>query len=252
MYKNNNFLIVFITDNFFCKKINIEKYDIPGYQTININIQEATSFIEENYNIISSIVLIPTKGYETQQLLKYIKSKNLTNNLLIMCDDNYKNNYLNYMLLSIFDFIPLSCTNNEIKSNIEKKINNRKFNIQSLIDNYLFKLGASPKLKGYKYIKESIYICIHDTKQKIKLGNDLYNYLSKKYQTTASAVESAIRRTIEKMMDNSSIEIKESIFSALIYNNDEELLPSNGLFIKTIAKEVINIINLEKDNTLFL
>ena len=124
---------------------------------------------------------------------------------------------------------------------VEKNINR--------IDRYLKEFGAPPKLKGYQYVKEAINICIMYNHQ-IKIYKDIYAILSDKYNTTDTAIESAIRRLIEKTMDNAPWEVKNRVFSSIIYNEDEDNTPSNLLFIKTIAERII--MELKKETTLFL
>ena len=96
--------------------------------------------------------------------------------------------------------------------------------IEQIIDRYLLKLSASPKLKGFNYIKEAIYISIKDNKNKIKMKKGTYSYISKKYGTSNSAVESAIRRTIEKAIENVPYDQKEEIFYSTLYSIDEEII----------------------------
>ena len=74
----------------------------------------------------------------------------------------------------------------------------------------MLELSAPPNLKGFKYIKEAIYISINDQTNNIKMHKGLYSYLSKKYNTSTSAIESAIRRLVNKVTEELPYEEREN------------------------------------------
>jgi two-component system response regulator (stage 0 sporulation protein A) len=123
---------------------------------------------------------------------------------------------------------------------------------ETIIDRYLLELSAPPNLKGFKYIRDAIYISINDQKNNIKMYKGLYSYLSKKYDTSSSAVESAMRRLVNKVTEELPYDLKQEIFKSVLYNNEEERIPSNGLFIKIMSEKINNELKINKGNTLFL
>lgn len=150
-------------------------------------------------------------------------------------------------------------------SKLEKYINKNKvfknkiefYNIEEIeiekqIDEYLMELSSPPSLKGYNYIKEAVNYTLHEQSNKIRLYKEIYPYLSKKYNTSSSAIESAIRRLIDKTITNVPYDLKQEIFHQTIYNKEEEHNPSNKMFIKIISEQIDKEIKTKRGTTLFL
>ena len=130
--------------------------------------------------------------------------------------------------------------------------NIEEIEIEKEIDDYLMELSSSPNLKGYNYIKEAVNYTLHDNSKKIRLYKEIYPYLSKKYNTSSSAIESAIRRLIDKTITNVPYDLKQEIFHQTIYNKEEEHNPSNKMFIKIISEQIDKEIKTKRGTTLFL
>ena len=152
----------------------------------------------------------------------------------------------------------LICKSKEEYEEVKAYLNNKREyanNIQipeEIITNYLLDISAPANLKGFKYIKEAISICIKETNNYLKINKGIYSHISKKYYTSNSAVESAMRRLINKTIENLPYERKQDVFKDTIYNKEEEKIPSNSLFIKIIAERINNKTKTNKGNTLYL
>jgi len=239
---SHDFFNVFIVDNKNEESIikKMKRCNISDYKSIIITTNEAFNFINDNYKYISSIVIKPSPSKQMFKLINLLKRKNMLKKLSILRtkDDNKKD--VAKLLISIFDFISMANTDKEIQAIIRKKLINTNLNneINHLIDYYLLKFGATPNLKGYIYLKEIISIYVLSTHTSLRLNNDLYEELSIKYNTSKYAIESAIRRLIDKMMASSSMELKYKVFSNTLFNDSSEICPSNSLFIKTMANKI--------------
>ena len=153
----------------------------------------------------------------------------------------------------------LICSSKEEYEELKTYLNNKRRNTyddiqihEEIIIDYLLDISAPANLKGFKYIKEAISISIKDTNNYLKINRGIYSYISKKYDTSNSAVESAMRRLINKTIENLPYDRKQDVFKDTIYNKDEEKIPSNSLFIKIIAERINNKIKTNKGNTLYL
>ena len=117
-----------------------------------------------------------------------------------------------------------------IKSTRESK------KIDKKISMVLKKLGISPSREGYYYIKDSILICLDNELYNLNITKDIYYVLSKKYQKNISAIEKAIRKSIEIGWNNCNLSFSEEVFENIV--NYDKAKPTNKEFIITIAEDI--------------
>lgn len=95
-------------------------------------------------------------------------------------------------------------------------------------------LGVSPNLCGYHYLAEAISLAIDDPAlihgQVTKV---VYPHIAKKFKTTPTRVERAIRHAIEVSGQRGNVELIEKVFSYTTdYNRGKA---TNSEFIATVA-----------------
>lgn len=73
---------------------------------------------------------------------------------------------------------------------------------------FLTKMGFGSNLKGFNYIREAILYCVENGTD-VPTTKVLYPEVAKKFDTTASRVERAIRHSVERAYDNGSPELLE-------------------------------------------
>ena len=116
---------------------------------------------------------------------------------------------------------------------MNKQTNKRLKEIEIRISKELKQLGISPNREGYWFLKDGIYICIIKKRYNLKITKDIYPELSLKYHKKTSAIEKAIRTSIEKGWTCCDIDYADKIFGNIIpYNKDR---PTNDEFISTIS-----------------
>ena len=94
-------------------------------------------------------------------------------------------------------------------------------------------IGIPAHIKGYHFLREAIRTVI-DTPEIInKITKELYPGIAKKFETSSSKVERAIRHAIEVAWTRGKIENLNSIFGYNIYSSNDK--PTNGEFIALIA-----------------
>ncbi len=108
--------------------------------------------------------------------------------------------------------------------------------IDKKISMVLKKLGISPSREGYYYIKDSILLCLDMELYNLNVTRDIYYTLSKKYQKNISAIEKAIRKSIEIGWNNCNLAYSEEVFENII--NYDKAKPTNKEFIITIAEDI--------------
>lgn len=127
--------------------------------------------------------------------------------------------------------------NNEIKSDyIQIEDENEKDNLEALVTNLIHEVGVPAHIKGYQYLREAIIMSINDINSVNQITKILYPDIAKKYHTTPSRVERAIRHSIEVAWGRGNQKTVESIFGYTISANRGK--PTNSEFIAMIADKL--------------
>jgi len=99
--------------------------------------------------------------------------------------------------------------------------------------NMIHDVGVPAHIKGYQYIREAILMAVENEDVINAITKTLYPTLAKKFSTTPSRVERAIRHAIEVAWNRGQIEIHEKIFGYTVNSNKGK--PTNSEFIAMIA-----------------
>ena len=107
------------------------------------------------------------------------------------------------------------------------------FNQEAIITDLLHNLGIPSHIRGYNYIKEGIMIVYRNNNGISYITKDVYPEIAKKYDTTSTRVERAIRHAIEVSWSRGDINLMEDIFgNSLNVNRDK---PTNAEYLTTLA-----------------
>ena len=118
------------------------------------------------------------------------------------------------------------------KSN-EKKEFSPSADMEAQVTKIIHQIGIPAHIKGYQYLRAAILMTIEDTDIINSVTKVLYPSVAKKYQTTTSRVERAIRHAIEVAWDRGDVETLNSYFGYTIQNSRGK--PTNSEFIAMIA-----------------
>ncbi len=105
--------------------------------------------------------------------------------------------------------------------------------IESQVTKIIHQIGVPAHIKGYQYLRTAILLAIEDSEIINSVTKILYPSVAKKYATTTSRVERAIRHAIEVAWDRGDIDTLNSYFGYTIQNNRGK--PTNSEFIAMIA-----------------
>ena len=97
----------------------------------------------------------------------------------------------------------------------------------------LHQIGVPAHIKGYQYLRTAIIMTIEDSDIINAVTNVLYPSVAKKFKTTTSRVERAIRHAIEVAWDRGDVDTLNSYFGYTIQNSRGK--PTNSEFIAMIA-----------------
>ena len=112
----------------------------------------------------------------------------------------------------------------------------REFDLESEITSMLHEMGVPAHIKGYLYLRESINMVYNDIELLGSITKVLYPDVAKKYKTTASRVERAIRHAIEVAWNRGNIEAISNIFGYTVSVSKSK--PTNSEFIAMIADKL--------------
>ena len=100
----------------------------------------------------------------------------------------------------------------------------------------LHQIGVPAHIKGYHYLRDSIIMAIEDPEIINAVTKQLYTSVAKRYSTTSSRVERAIRHAIEVAWDRGDVDVLTSYFGYTIHNSRGK--PTNSEFIAMISDKL--------------
>ena len=106
-------------------------------------------------------------------------------------------------------------------------------NLEALVTEIIHEIGVPAHIKGYQYLREAIILTINDMDIINAVTKVLYPEVAKKFNTTPSRVERAIRHAIEVAWDRGDIETLQKFFGYTVSNIKGK--PTNSEFIAMIA-----------------
>lgn len=108
--------------------------------------------------------------------------------------------------------------------------------LESAITNIIHEIGVPAHIKGYIYLREAITMVVNNLELLSAVTKELYPSISRKYNTTPSRVERAIRHAIEVAWSRGRIDVINSLFGYTIHNVKGK--PTNSEFIAMIADKL--------------
>lgn len=113
----------------------------------------------------------------------------------------------------------------EVKKDLEKDVTDM-----------IHEIGVPAHIKGYQYLREAIMMSVEDIEMLNSITKLLYPSIAKRFQTTPSRVERAIRHAIEVAWSRGKMETLDALFGYTI--NTGKGKPTNSEFIALIADKI--------------
>lgn len=240
-----NTINVLIIDNNESLINDIEKY-FRSHEVIKIvsckkDGEEGLSFIINNRSNIDVIVMdLILPRLDGLFILQELEKRNIYKNIIIATNFRDEkvmeeaNQYgVDYYMLKPINYQSLE---KRILSINLKKNHNKMFNQEAIIADMLHKLGIPSHIRGYQYIKEGIMIVYKGGNHISYITKDVYPEIAKKFDTTPTRVERAIRHAIEISWNRGDMGLMEETFgNSLNVNRDK---PTNAEYLTTIADRI--------------
>lgn len=104
------------------------------------------------------------------------------------------------------------------------------------VTNMIHEIGVPAHIKGYQYLREAIMMSVEDSSMVSSITKILYPTIAKKFQTTSSRVERAIRHAIEVAWSRGRMETLDALFGYTVDTGKGK--PTNSEFIALIADRI--------------
>lgn len=101
------------------------------------------------------------------------------------------------------------------------------------VTDVIHQVGVPAHIKGYQYLREAIMMAVEDMDSVGAITKIMYPAIAKKFKTTSSRVERAIRHAIEVAWDRGDIETLQGYFGYTVSGSKGK--PTNSEFISMIA-----------------
>ena len=104
------------------------------------------------------------------------------------------------------------------------------------VTDMIHEIGVPAHIKGYQYLRDSILMAVDDMEVLNAITKILYPTIAKRFQTTPSRVERAIRHAIEVAWSRGRMETLDAMFGYTIDTGKGK--PTNSEFIALIADRI--------------
>lgn len=128
-------------------------------------------------------------------------------------------------------------TNDAKKANAYEKYQEpTQRDLEADVTDIIHEIGVPAHIKGYQYLREAIMMSVKEIDMLNSITKILYPTIAKKYQTTPSRVERAIRHAIEVAWSRGKMDTIDELFGYTINNGKGK--PTNSEFIALIADKI--------------
>lgn len=140
-------------------------------------------------------------------------------------------------------FMPKPCETESLLERMRQAVTAQESveedSLQSLereVTSVIHEVGVPAHIKGYQYVREAILIAVQDMDVINAVTKVLYPEVARRYATTPSRVERAVRHAIEVAWDRGDLETLQRYFGYTV--NSTKGKPTNSEFIAMIADRI--------------
>ena len=135
-------------------------------------------------------------------------------------------------------FLPKPCNEQSLMEHMRRAMapaepEEAEPDLEGMVTAILHEVGVPAHIKGYQYVREAIIITVKDMEAINAVTKVLYPAVAKRFNTTPSRVERAIRHGIETAWDRGDLETLQHYFGYTV--NSAKGKPTNSEFIAMIS-----------------
>ncbi|MBQ7986097.1 MAG: sporulation transcription factor Spo0A [Clostridia bacterium] len=138
---------------------------------------------------------------------------------------------------AIFDTIRnFGNTSGRTSFEVSRGEDKKTYDLEALVTESIHELGVPAHIKGYQYVRTAIMMVVENMELLNYITKQLYPVIAKKYSTTSSRVERAIRHSIEVAWSRGRPETMNQVFGYTIDTGKGK--PTNSEFIAMVADKI--------------
>jgi two-component system response regulator (stage 0 sporulation protein A) len=131
----------------------------------------------------------------------------------------------------------ISCSPENRKTAAYEKCDaNPEEKLENVVTEIIHEVGVPAHIKGYQYLREAIMMSVNDMDMLNSITKILYPGIAKKFDTTSSRVERAIRHAIEVAWSRGKTDTLDELFGYTVSNGKGK--PTNSEFIALITDRI--------------
>ena len=104
------------------------------------------------------------------------------------------------------------------------------------ITNLFLTLGIPANIKGYQYLREAVRMVVENRDVINRITKELYPGVAKRFDTSASKVERAMRHAIEVAWSRGRLDAVNRMYGYKVFDAMDK--PTNGEFISCVAEKI--------------
>ena len=104
------------------------------------------------------------------------------------------------------------------------------------VTNIFLTLGIPAHIKGYQYLREAVRMVLEDHEVINRITKELYPGIARRFDTSASKVERAMRHAIEVAWSRGRLDAVNKMYGYRVFSPEDK--PTNGEFIALVADKI--------------
>ncbi len=112
----------------------------------------------------------------------------------------------------------------------------REESVDEQITNLFLTLGIPAHIKGYQYLREAVRMVLENHDVINRITKELYPGIARKFDTSASKVERAMRHAIEVAWTRGRLDAVNQMYGYRVFSREDK--PTNGEFIALVSDKL--------------
>ena len=204
--------------------------------------REALRFIEERRpNLVVLDMVLP--GMDGMHLLRQVKSEGKGTKCIFLSGFFTEKILAEAAELGADYFLTKPCEMNALLDRMHSVFEGESVQedetswLKNRVTEVIHEVGVPAHIKGYQYLREAIMIAVEDMDVINAVTKVLYPAVAKRFSTTPSRVERAIRHAIEVAWDRGDLDTLQKYFGFTV--NSAKGKPTNSEFIAMISDRLV-------------
>ena len=211
-----------------CARDGAELLHMIGEKTPDVVVTDAMLPQKDGLSVIRAVREMPLKKSPAFFVLSSFSSESMMAEAMAL-----KVNYFTIKPCDLGDLAKRIAAGGTVAFPPQNKQVSPEVELEMRVTGIIHDIGVPAHIKGYQYLREAIRLAVEDMDVINAVTKVLYPEVARRFSTTASRVERAIRHAIEVAWDRGDIDTLNAYFGYTIQNSRGK--PTNSEFIAMIA-----------------